>query len=75
MGQWWRVKPPIDSEFMVLVVSGRVAAFQRSYYLFSVGDLWADARRMLDKSQFTYEFEKDWPVKPVKKARARSKTL
>jgi hypothetical protein len=61
MGQWWRVKPPIDSEFLVLVVAGRVAVAGRAhaYGLFEVGDRWVTAQQKLKKAQFTCVEE--WP--------------
>jgi len=50
--QWWRVKPPIDSEFLVLVADGLVAVYTREYELFDVGDRWRDVRKRLEESQF-----------------------
>lgn len=57
-GQWWRVKPPIDSEFLVLVVNDRVAVLTRDYGLFEIGDQWEyDARRRLSVADFTCTME------------------
>lgn len=51
-GQWWRVKPPIDSEFLVLVVNDRVAVLTRDYGLFEIGDRWGSTRWTLENAQF-----------------------
>lgn len=52
MTRWWRVKPPIDSEFLVLVVDGRMAVYTREYGLFDVGDRWGEIRKRLETAQF-----------------------
>jgi hypothetical protein len=49
---WWKVKPPIDDEFLVLVVEGRVAVAQKFYGLISIGEPWKSARRELESYQF-----------------------
>jgi hypothetical protein len=53
----WKVKPPIDSEFLVLVVNGRVVVYTREYNLFAVGDRWVDVRRTLINAQFSSHVE------------------
>lgn len=53
-GSWWRVKPPIDSEFLVLVVGGRVAVSHgnRGASIFRIGDRWSEVRKKLEDHQF-----------------------
>ena len=52
-GQWYRVKPPIDSEFLILVVNGRIVVTTRWYGpLFEVGDRWLEAQKTLEDAQF-----------------------
>jgi len=51
---WWKVKPPIiDSEFLVLVIEGRVVTSTRRQWFFAVGDKWDSVRQMLEKAGFT----------------------
>jgi len=57
MTQWWRVEPPIDSGFLVLVVNGRIAVAQQHYVLFKIGDRWPDARKALEEAQFVCVME------------------
>lgn len=57
MSCWWCVKPPLDSEYFVLVVNDRVAVYTRDYGLFTCGDRWRDARKRLEDAQFTCVME------------------
>ena len=71
MTQWWRVKPPLDSEFLVLVAGGRVVTStpseerrerpsrlpSRKYDYTTVGDRWDETRKSLEERQFTCTME------------------
>lgn len=55
---WWKVKPPIDSVFLILVAGGRIVTFTRSYGgLTLVGAKWSSARKALEANGFKCTME------------------
>ena len=55
---WWRVQPPIDAEFLVLVIGGRVVVRTGvGKFFVAVGDRWDETRKVLEKAQFTCTME------------------
>jgi len=58
MGQWWRVKPPTQNSFLVLVVAGRVAAIDHAHRLIDIGDSWPELRQELER-RYSYEFSEE----------------
>lgn len=56
---WWRVKPPIDSEFLVLVVCGRVANASRLCDFALVGAAWKKVRLEFERHGFVCTMTED----------------
>lgn len=57
-GEWWRVKPPTQNSFLVLVVAGRIAAISHPHVLIDIGDPWPEMRQTLER-RHSYEFSEE----------------